>query len=649
MSTPTGGTFDVFDMASQYAADNNIDPTEIFTKPEEKPAEVPAPAAPEGEAQDKTPTPSQPVKKAKKPWTPDEALIADMPDLHHKPVTYAKDEYREESDDKALENIADDKAIQDSREAMDSLQRTAANLEDAKKRKNIKHLQIPPGQYHAMLTAAAGDNNYQRAKEKLDKLLDEIITTYPEFILEWIDPSKAPDAEKADTGKVINLPTAEQTTASGDEVTDFPDPSESDSSEVTEGAEAIEGDVAKVVIDKTNLPDVSWTEEEAAKIRKARTIELNIRESKPINFSEISGVPDNMVDAVLSQYQRKTNDVVASLPASKYRCCFRGLSYPEVLDLTNSIELNNLDGERKKWSICFEHIYNQSIGPWEEYILYKDPETFMEVRCEVGDTIPEEVDKDTIHPVSKFEDFMRKTSYLDLEFMLWKILCATALDKEVIGIDCKAVHNGKPCGRTYDWVYSPSELIVMDSISPAVLEEMKETAEAESLEESLRIYHTSPVAANNTVTLPTSGWSLVYGHASGYEYVEHIYTMVKELQGMLRDNKAKDPTLPTRTMAAATLTSIKAVLVPGPHGGHSYIVGPENIMKAINKMDEVDWQLTSKLVEMMIQPYELRFELKDIVCPQCKNRSSIEITNMLDLLFIVAQSLSNVQVELKTT
>lgn len=648
MSTPTSGGFDVFDMADQYAAENGIDPSEIFAQKKEEPAPAPVEEVTEAPAEG---------KPKRKPWTPDASLLEGLPELTQKPTTYSKDEFQAEEDMGPLQNIADDMAIQESRETMNSLERINANIEDAKKRHGIKHLQIPEGQYHATITAAAGDTNYKRAQEKLDEIFKEVIETYPHFIREWL-PGYGPNAVKTD-GKIINIPTPPQEDAEAKDngtsappeglITNCPDPHDYQVPDEEPGV--IKGDDAevKVVIDKSQVGQIAWSEEEAAKIRKARTIELNIRESKPIDFGEISAVPDNLVDMVLEQYQRKTNDVTAALPASKYRCCFRGLSYPEVLDLTNSIELNSIDGERKKWSLCFEHMYNQSIGPWEEYILYKDPVNGMEVRCGVNEEIPEGVKDDDVHYVSKLEDFMRKTSYLDLEFMLWKILCATAMDKEIITIDCKAIHNGEVCGKTYDWIYSPQDLLVTDSINGAVLEDMKTAAEAGTMEDALRVYKTAPVAANNTVELSTSRWTLLYGHASGYEYVEHIYSMVNDLRNQMRDKNNGDPTLATTTMVAAALTAIKAILVPGPQGGYRYISGADNIIKAIRKMDEVDWQTTSQLVEMMVTPYQFDYSLRDIVCPQCKNKSSIRITSMLDLLFIVAQSLGNVQVELKVT
>lgn len=648
--------FNLFDMAQSYAEESGVNAQDLFKKPEEAaPAqEDPKPTQPtlSSESGPAPETADAPKPKARKPWVPDADLTADMPELHQGPVTYSKEEYREEGDGKDLLNIADESWKQESRETMDVMVRCQLNIEDCKKRRGYAKLAVPEGPYQVRITAAASDNNYERGQKDLDEIFDEIEETYPHFILEWAE-GRGPDTKPAQGAKIINLPTDH----SKDEVDGF-DPN--DTREAMEKAaeqaraeyekdhEGTIGEEARIIVDKSQLPSISWSEDEINKIKKARSIELVIKDVGTVEMGEIHDVPDNLVDMVLSQYQRKTNDVTAALPASQYRCTFVGLSYPEVLDLTNSVELNNVDGERKKWSICFEHIRNQSIGPWEEYVLYKDPATGNEVRINVNDEVPEGVDEDDVRYVSKFEDFMRKTSYLDLDFMLWKILCATAMDKEIISIDCHAIKkDGHVCGKTYDWVYSPADLLLPNSISEAVLQLMEKTGTVSTRDEIMTHYLESPVASKSTVKLNTSGWTVVFGHISAYEYVEEVFGFAEKLQQDIKENMKTDPTLTSRALASAALTVIKEILVPTPNGT-GRIKGPENIIKAINKMDEVDWQTTSELVRLMLEPYQLKFVMRDIVCPECKNRSDIEIEDMLNLLFIVARSLGNVQVELKS-
>lgn len=634
--------FNVLDMAKEIASASEVEVGDLFQKPktdthQEQQTQV-AQEVPSGQ-------------KKKKDWVPDEALLEGMDEFKAPPVTYAKEEFKE-SEDEGLRNIADDNAMQDALEAMDELKRTAANIEEAKRRRGIKTLNIPEGQYHATITAAAGDTNFKRAQAALDEIFAEIEKTYPEFITEWADSEKnnpmnrgvEPPKFHENSGKIEEIPEAvvaenkEEIPAKDDNIVNF-------GNKAAEEIQNEEGEEVKVIIDKSQLPEIAWDSSDIDKIKKSRTVELNIVEKMDLEYSQIEEADDNAVDAILSSYQRKTNDIVSPLPASKYRATFTGLSYTEVIDLSNSQELNNIDGEWKKWSICFNHIRNQSIGPWEEYQWYKDPTTHKKIKLPITAAIPPGINPDIVTVVTKFEDFLMKTSYLDLEFMLWKILCATSMEQEIISIDCHAVNNGVKCDKSYDWIYSPSDLLMRDSIDLAVLEDMDKAASASTKEEIEDVYNSSMLRINNTAKLNTSGFHVVFGHVSAYEYLTSIYGEIKSLE----DAEENDPTLASRGLTYTTLTAIKGFIIEQEDGRKTKITGTKNLIRAISMLDEIDWQTIAELVRIMIEPYQFRFALRDIVCPKCKNRSNIPIESMTRMLFIVARSLSSVNVTLKRT
>lgn len=632
MSKESG--FNVLDMAQEYANASNVSVEDLFKRSE---AKTESEQNDTNNSADISEENQDTSTKPKTPWVPDPSLIEGMGELTAEPVTYDKKDL--EVKDQSLENITDTTAIEDSREHMDEMSRKLANIEDAKKRNGIKHLQIPPGEYHVSIYAAAGDTNYKRAQDALDEIFKEIKEVHPEFILKYID-------EKSDETTSSNTDTEEVATeAVKDEMKTDNTSSETVIDNKPEVPLSDEADV-KIVIDKSNLPQVAWTEEELDKIRKSRSIELDIVETKTLEYTNIEDADNNYIDALLLPYQKKSNDIDAALPASKYRATFTGLTYTEVIDLSNSTEMNTIDGERKKWSICFEHIKNQSIGPWEEYFSYIDPKTRETVKTSDFNTIPEDVDEKTIHHVTKFEDFLRKTSFIDLEYILWKILCATTMDQEIIQIDCHANYKGKPCNKSYDWIYSPSELLDMASINPAVLEELEKTATVASRDEIIENYNSSMLRTDNVAKLHTSGINVVFGHISAYEYLDSVYEKIQSLQN---EEEYTDPTIASKSLNYTTLTVIKAFLIPKQGGGFIRIKGTDNLLKVINTLDEIDWQTLGELVKIMIQPYEFKFSMRNIVCPQCKNRSDIPITNMSRLLFIVARSLSSVNVVLKRT
>lgn len=616
--------FSVMDMVDQYAAENDMDPADVFKKPseEEKKEETTTELSEE----------EVPKKNEKKEWKPD---VSDMPELQQTGAVYKKEDVVMQ-EDTTLRNIADDAAIESARSNMDEMDRQTANIEEAKARHGIIKLQIPEGPEQVKFLLAAGDPNHKKAQADLDALFDELEKLHPEFVLEWADGRTPVTAQSNNQEPATEQPVHEE------EKTYTPiekmDPNEI---EMKDGSNPI--DTTKVIIDKRNASSFVWTKEEAEKIKKSRTVELNIVEGKNIEFGSVENVFGNAVDALLAKYQRKTNDVVAALPASKYRATFTGLTYPEVIDLSTSNEMNTIDGERKKWSICFSHIRNQSIGPWEEYQEFIDPKTNKIVKLVIGADLPDGITEDDVHIVTKFEDFLRKTSFMDLEFMLWKILCATTMDKEVVSVDCKSTFNGAPCGNTYDWIYSPSELLVTDSLNAGVLEDMKKTGEAGSIEAIMQNYESSPVNSKDFVKLNTTGFVVVYGHVSADVYLNILYPRIQDLNQQAQN----DPTVVSKAMEYSTLSVVKEILIPDENGKYSRVTGIDNLMKVLEILDEIDWQTLTELTNLMLNPYQFKFSMRDIVCPKCKNKSAIAIDSMTRLLFIVARSLSSVNVTLK--
>lgn len=592
-----GNEFNVMDMIDDYASENGLDAEDIF-KSEEKPEEKVEKKAAPGE------------------WRPDASITKDMEEFNDAPVVYDKKDVIIE---RKIVNGADEQLEEDADSVSKDMALKERNIEEAKARHGITKLQIPPGELQTRFLIAASERSHDVAQAKLDELFKEVETTYPDMILERVsdvnnktDEAAAPETDKSeDTIEGVDVPES--------------------------------NDNLKIVIDKSKVSELSWSQEEVDKIKKSRTLELNIVESADLEMGSIEEADDNAIDAILSTYQKKTNDLDAPLPASKYRATFFGLTYPEVIDLTSANTINNIDGERLKWSIVFNHMKNVSIGPWKEYYLYIDPVTRKECKVYAPEDIPANVADSSVHYVSRYEDFLRNTSFMDLKFCLWKILCATSMEKEVVSIDCHSKNeNGKECGNKYDWIYAPNELLDTGSIAEAVLEEMKETAEASSVEDAIKVHKMSPVMANNYVELPSSKMKVIYGHISAYDYLEDMYPKLKELQDS--DNT---PDAAAKVVAFDALTVVKAVLVPNNKGGYTRIRGISNLEKVLSTFNEIDFSTIEEIKRMMSEPYDIKFSMRNIVCPKCKNRSMIPIDDMANLLFIIARSLSSVEVTLK--
>lgn len=616
--------FSVMDMMEDYANNNDIDAGDIFKKKEEPKQEEPK---------------EEPKKKAAPgEWRPDASLMEGLDEMKSSGASYKKEDVIFKEED--LKNGAEEELKENVNDNFQDLDLKTANIEEAKARHGIRKLQIPPSELQVRFLIASGEHDHDKAQQLLDVLLEEVEKTYPEMILEYA-PGRGLKTQQEDT-KITPIRKEEEFIEGVDEEPKEKMPKMQPIHPTLEAGKP--ADDVKIVIDKKNVDQLTFSDDEIKKIRNSRTVELNIVDGADLSFGSIDEAPENAVDAILSTYQRKSNDVASPLPASKYRCTFSGLTYPEVIDLSSANEINNLDGERKKWSIVYNHMRNVSIGPWQEYALYIDPETHKEVRCGLDDVIPAGVKEKDVHIVTKYEDFLRHTSYLDLEFCLWKILCATAMDKEVITIDCHSdLGNGAKCNASYDWIYSPNELLDVKDVDPGVLAEMEETAGATSVEEAIKIYSQGPVCSNSYVELHSSGFRVIYGHISAYEYLEQYYPMLKSLE----DGDSIKPDAVSLSLNINLLTTVKSVLVPNDKGAYTRIKGLNNLVKVMNMLDEIDFETLTRINDMMRTPYRFAFSIRGIVCKKCKNRSSIPINSMTTLLFIVARSLANVDITLK--
>ena len=577
-------------------------------------------------------------------WKPDEEDTKSLAELNRSSlgIMVDKDKYTEK-EDTTLRDVAEDHAIEDGAAAVDDLMIKTQAIEASKKRLHIVKLAIEDPAEHAAIFAIASDTNIQRRDEKLDARIKAYVEKFPSTVLEW-EPWYGPNVKVVKVNNNLEpvepAPVAEVTPAQP--TVDEAHTKEEDMEIISKATQNLEK-IPDAVIDKTvvrvnkeDVPHIFWDQEDVDKIKKSRKVELDIIETTPLEYNEVVELDENAIDNVLSQYTRKMNDVSSPLPASKYRATFTGLSYPEILDLSQSQELNTVDGLKKKWTIAFNHTKNPSIGPFKPFRYYIDPSTKKKIHLNAGEPVPEGA---KLEYGDAFDDFLKKTSFLDLDFILWKILCATTMENEVISINCHARHNGEECKKEYDWVYSTKNLLDMDKISPAVLEEMNKTATVSSQQEIEANYKDSFLASSSVIKLPHCGFKIMCGHKDAYEHINTIFGKVLEI------TEAQNPAA-SDALTVTMLSVVKAVLVPY-NGSYAKITSVDGIMKVLKQLDEVDYQTVGEMMRVILEPYQFTYSLRDIVCPKCGNVSNIPIQDMSRMLFIVAQSLMSVQVVLK--
>lgn len=564
------GDLSVFDMMAEAEKDSP-DGISLFSQP-------PTQSIPE--IKDTTKPEPKPEINKSTGWVPDDDDLDELGLDTTVPtgVIYSKEEFKANDDSTLKGSLIDDKISEVAQDTMDELDRVSFNIKRALKKLNIKKLNLPEV-CNAHIITLANDKN---AFDALVGKIKEFTEMYPGSIIEYEEDAveSAEDVvevsqDKPDTDNVISINSSK------------------DVGNV---------DQLNIIIDKSDANEIAFDQEDINKIKKARSVVLNIREEKDVKFTIVDDDSNTPIDNILSQYERKIGDFPLVLPASHYRCVLTGLSYPETLDLAYLYDLNSYDSEKKKWSIIYKHMKNPSIGKFKD-----------------------------------FNDFLEKTSVHDLNILLYGILCATIFEEEVISIDC----NVENCKKTYEWIYSPKTLIDMESVPFETLEEIRITGESNTDDEIIDNYKTSCLNQKRYVTLPSSELIIALGHSSAKRYLEDIHGRVVNI------SKNEDVDM-TEAFAVSVLNIVDHILVRKSDGtGYSKISKTDNIIQLMKGLDEIDSATMGKLMQDIATSYEFSYTMKNVVCPKCKSTSDIPIEDIASMLFIVARSLQNVNVELK--
>ena len=566
----------------------------------------------------------KPVKKVQKEWIPDAELLKDLPEAQVKPVTYSKDEYIEKMDHSLLD-VQDEETKKDASKYLDMMQIQERHLQKIKDKMGIEMFKIPDnvleGQtVRTQLMIAASETTEARAMEALEIQVKNIMAKYPEFIvMKPKDPNfKQPLAPVPD-GIVIDQ----------DVSTDLSEPKPVNQ-EPTENKDKVD-----IIIDKTGQANISFTKEEKEKLAMTKQIELKIVDAMELKFNSIEDeTEETVLEPFLREHRRQINDVTFVLPGSRYRGTIHGLSFTEVLDLSYQRDLTATDTVLKILTTIFDHISNTSI-PFQENWTWTDPASKKKVVAYSFAEVPKD-----IVPThnTRFTDFLKKTAFVDYQFILWKLLCATASANEIVPLDC----GGENCNEQFPWIYHPEELLDQTALNPAILDYMKQVGEASSEEEIQRLFKQSPVNDSNCVELPTSKIKTIFGTVSCYDY---LYSVLPEIQAVQeKDDKVTEMDL----LMIGCLPVIKAFLVPKDDKGNFIkVTSVSRIREIITSLDAVDIATIQQLIEKIGSAYKFNFAIRGAKCPKCGQVQNLDV-GVDALLFFMIQSQRQTQVILKS-
>ena len=333
-------------------------------------------------------------------------------------------------------------------------------------------------------------------------------------------------------------------------------------------------------------------------------------------------VNNSQRDGIITPFKSDVFDTPLTLPLSAYRLVLKPLNYYEFIQLGSSpASGSRVDADKKQWSIIYDHISNVSIGDFKN-----------------------------------FEDFMKKTKYMDRELLMWGILIASSEEEETITIKC-----GNPkCEKRHQIKYNPRTLIHVNDELIGKYEWEKTGAVAPG---TAAIEHfnklNSPI---RRYKLPNTGYIVeIDDRPSAYDFINRRYPLMDKLRerfmpedrDMFKDEEDLDAYLNNNPeysylLAHAMFVTAISKIVDGIEYRYDNWDDIEKIITTSLDMRDaaILLQLVNKLAAENISPMD--FYLENFKCDACgREEKRIPIPDIGGtLIFQLSRRLSSTEINL---
>lgn len=400
---------------------------------------------------------------------------------------------------------------------------------------------------------------------------------------EQSDPIKTP-AETADVNET-NIPENEESTEEAPDAIEPIIPADSS--------------LVNIIIDKTGLgANFDFTDEERAKMTKAskiRIIEVEDKELKAATFNRV-GREESFLSRV-EKYDLCSVVTPITLPASRYRCRMRGMSFGEMSDIGLDPQTVTYDLLNKRFSVLYNNMIDTSVGKFATY-----------------------------------EEFLKNTSYLDFEMIVFGMACSTLPEDDTITLTCQR----SGCGKEYDANYSPRALIRWDECDERLLKAVSTVCDAANdPEKAKEVYDASAVHNVRSYKLPFSNIVVDFGVVSMWDFLHGVANIILD-----PDFEKKYPgSLEVTQVAAQTLTVIRAISIPTENGEYDLYTKTEDIFEIVRKLSPQDFSVILNIFNEYTSAYFVPFTIRDSKCPHCGHVSKRVNIPIRQLVFMKLQTL----------
>lgn len=357
-------------------------------------------------------------------------------------------------------------------------------------------------------------------------------------------------------------------------------------------------------------------------IKTERVIDVYVKEVSEKELRASKVIENCKIENIIKPYDPGLADVPVTLPVSGYRAVLRPMGWFELVTYVQPTARTAADAILKQWSIIYKHLKWTSIGQFES-----------------------------------FEDFLKKTKYVDQEFLMWAILVSTASEKETITIGC----GDEECKNTHTMSYNPRSIIQIDEES--IPKYYKDADNAAPGEEAISVYQNKAVT-HRMFRLPNTKVLVEFDSPSVDEFINVKYARMRavfdqyypdenfdkilpQLMEMLNSGKMHDTEFALKIAAAIGISAVSL-----HENGQDYrYTDWDSIEKVL--MEVLDYEDSFLLFTKLFPEYAIfkspvSFTLEGFKCEKCgRDNTHLPITSIAgQLLFSLSQRYENTKINL---
>lgn len=321
---------------------------------------------------------------------------------------------------------------------------------------------------------------------------------------------------------------------------------------------------AIVIIDKSGMGHVDFTDEERKKLEHAKKIKVEEVETVSLKTIRRKKVKKGSSDAIIKKINSvKETTIVLPISGITARVC--GCSTFELIGLVDNSQ-NTKDNLISKWSLIHSKVIDTSIGKMN------------------------------------FNTFLRSVAQLEYDCFVYGILCATYPEEDEFPLKCPE------CKQDITHKYMVRGLLRAERMSDKLKEAFKKTVDASYMKSTAeKCFDESLLNTEVAIELPGSGFYVGLSAQSAYDFIHDSVESINKMDAKYQQ-------------AAILSSTINVICVPDPSDPGSYyeVDDSEDIIKLVYTLCDKDIGILGAKIGNMLDDMEFSYGLFDVNCPKKK-------------------------------